>query len=134
MRTPLSAGKLSLATPSIVSLLLHNLFNARISAEHIPTDTYEWDPEAILPYSLAPPPVQKETPDAAGARDETAKGERADGHDDGAGGTEEQEQDDENEDAVPEEEMEAERGCWVHKVTREPLGGRDGRISFTVIG
>jgi DNA-directed RNA polymerase I subunit RPA43 len=25
-------------------------------------------------------------------------------------------------------------GRWVHKITREPLGGKTGRIEFTVIG
>lgn len=28
----------------------------------------------------------------------------------------------------------AEQGCWVHSATREPLGGADGLISFTVTG
>lgn len=33
-----------------------------------------------------------------------------------------------------EEHDEAELGCWVHKETREPLGGMTGHIDFTVIG
>jgi len=156
-----SGGKLSLATPSVVSLLLHNLFNASIAAEHIPPE-YEWDPEAILPYSLAPPPIagskaatamesiqarderqQKEDEEAEGKEEEDAAGNAAKAVKEGEEEEEEQHEPTEYEEGVEEqiqaEEQEedqyrTERGCWVHKDTREPLGGSDGIISFTVIG
>lgn len=115
------AGKLSLATPSMISLLLHNLFNASIPSDQIPEDLYEWDPDILLPYSLAPPPLTG-APEFAGkpAAPEDLDGSQAE--DTSGARTEE-----------PAEE-EAERGCWVHKATRKPLGGEDGKISFTVLG
>lgn len=33
-----------------------------------------------------------------------------------------------------EEEYLAERGWWVHRKSREPLGGQDGRLDFTLVG
>ncbi|GAA5854025.1 hypothetical protein JCM9279_003767 [Rhodotorula babjevae] len=42
-------GTLTLASPSHVSLLLHNLFNASIPSSHIPTGDYEFDPECAVP-------------------------------------------------------------------------------------
>lgn len=155
----LSGGKLSLATPSVVSLLLHNLFNASIAAEHIPPE-YEWDADAILPYSLAPPPIAGSKAATAHesiqARDDRQKKEEAEaGQEDDAaenaaktvkeGEEEEEEQHEPTEyeegvedqikaEVQEEEQYRTERGCWVHRETREPLGGNDGIISFTVIG
>ena len=33
-----------------------------------------------------------------------------------------------------ESEESADRGRWIHKVTAEPIGGRKGRLEFTVVG
>ena len=115
------AGKLSLATPSMISLLLHNLFNASIPSDQIPQDTYEWDADAILPYSLAPPPLTG-APDLSQRQPPQEDIESSQAGDSSAGRTEEA------------AELVAERGCWVHKKTRKPLGGADGKISFTVVG
>lgn len=108
----------------MLSLLLHNLFNASIPADQIPQDTYEWDADAILPYSLAPPPLTS-APDLsqrqAAIPEETESSQAGDSS---LARTEE----------PAEPEAEAERGCWVHKTTRKPLGGEDGKISFTVVG
>ena len=113
-----------MATPSVISLLLHNLFNASIPTEHIPKDSYEWDFEATLPYSLATPYSKRSLKRTAKPLDRNAK-----------------EMDEINGDTLAAEETEQsqnyaepEVGCWVHKESREPLGGMDGRISFTVIG
>ena len=95
---------------------MYNLFNASIAKENIPEDTWEWDPEAKLPYSLAVP--SQSQPNLLGidipedAYNESQTGDMP----------------------VEQEEEEPELGCWVHKETREPLGGTDGRIDFTVIG
>lgn len=46
----------------------------------------------------------------------------------------EEEQDEEEELKEDEDEaLHAERGWWVHRTTREPLGGADGRIEFTLV-
>lgn len=40
-------------------------------------------------------------------------------------------------DVVPEvqdTEDSADRGRWIHRVTAEPIGGRKGRLEFTVVG
>ena len=114
---------MSLATPSILSLLLHNLFNASITAEHIPKDRYEWDSDATLPYSLAPLYLKRTSVHAARpptGEEEAESNRPQDIDEDGAA-------------EAAEPYIEPERGCWVHKVSREPLGGKDGQISFTVI-
>ncbi|CAD6564548.1 MAG: hypothetical protein CYPHOPRED_004060 [Cyphobasidiales sp. Tagirdzhanova-0007] len=118
-----NSRKLSLATPSILSLLLHNLFNASITAEHIPKDMYEWDSDATLPYSLAPLYLKRTSVHAARpptGEEEAESNRPQDIDEDGAA-------------EAAEPYIEPERGCWVHKVSREPLGGKDGQISFTVI-
>jgi hypothetical protein len=133
---PHTAGRLSLATPSTVSLLLHNLFNASISADQIPKDKYEWDPQARLPYSLVPLVgsfTSSTTPRKASAilpEDPSfIQQEQSDMEYDEAEETGEAAYDEA--DAAEEE---AELGAWVHKETREPLGGTTGHIDFTVIG
>lgn len=40
----------------------------------------------------------------------------------------------EDEGEIEHDGEEAELGCWVHKETREPLGGSTGHIEFTVVG
>merc|ERR1711939_709269 len=143
-----STGKLSLATPSVISLLLHNLFNASISAEHIPKDRYEWDPEAKLPYSLAPKGLTRSVPqekqpeaeagagaeaEAGAAGDETVAPEAAEDAQQPAGGAEDTEAVEDVDEEIAEDDY-SERGCWLDKETREPLGGSNGQISFKVIG
>lgn len=152
---------MSLATPSVISLLLHNLFNASISSEHIPKDTYEWDSEAVLPYSLAPPSISlpsnavgnlQDAGSSGGAASPSKKRKTMESGNDGDSqdvvvdkegekvpkmeleDEEQPVQSQEDQAAVDEGTMYQETGCWVHKVTREPLGGSDGIISFTVIG
>lgn len=94
---------------------MYNLFNASIAKENIPEDTWEWDPEAKLPYSLAVPSQTQPNLlgiDLPGDADNESQAEE-----------------------MPiQDEEEPELGCWVHRETREPLGGTDGRINFTVIG
>ena len=117
-----------MATPSVISLLLHNLFNASIPAEHIPSDSYEWDPEATLPYSLAPPYLQRNRSTAARPPDDdTEEVEDSTGEEAGLLGS----------DARMDQLdilVDPERGCWVERITSQPLGGEDGRLSFTVVG
>lgn len=131
-----TAGRLSLATPSTISLLLHNLFNASISADQIPKDQYEWDPYARLPYSLAPQANLQFT--SSSSLTSPRKGSSVLPQDptlgpDGAQLNADAD-DEENSGEDGEEHDEAELGCWVHKETREPLGGSTGHIDFTVIG
>lgn len=135
----------------MISLLLHNLFNASISADHIPKDRYEWDPEAKLPYSLAStglvrgvqsqsqgevkaastpgkPSTGQTSEEHEGATSQMIEGEEVEAEPkDGAA----QDEGEENEDDGDDDTV---RGCWVDKETREPLGGFDGEITFKVIG
>ena len=146
-------GSPTLSTPSHISLLLHNLFNASIPSAHIPADTWHFDPDFPVPaaiqesqnlkWPVAPVVVEPETqpevePEATQV---TAEGEEA---------TQEtvegeeivEEIQDQVEEEIKEEEMVVgdeevmyrERGWWRHNVTNEPLGGEDGRIEFVVIG
>uniref|UniRef100_A0A0K3CR30 RPA43 OB domain-containing protein n=1 Tax=Rhodotorula toruloides TaxID=5286 RepID=A0A0K3CR30_RHOTO len=85
-------GTLTLATPSHVSLLLHNLFNASIPSSHIPTSTYEYDPECPVPAVV----LERRTATVPFATNVA-------------------------------------KGWWVHRKSREPLGGADGRLEFTLV-
>lgn len=131
-----TAGRLSLATPSTISLLLHNLFNASISADQIPKDKYEWDPDARLPYSLAPAAANLQF--GASTSFSPRKSSAILPQDPSLGAEDIPHGDAEDleihGDDAEEEVEEAELGCWVHKETREPLGGSTGHIEFTVIG
>lgn len=140
---PRTAGRLSLATPSTISLLLHNLFNASISADQIPKDKYEWDPTAKLPYSLAPlstaaqfTPTTTTSPRKASTA--VLPTDPSLGAEDMQSSLVENDEDDEQEATQVHHEEDdhdqAELGCWVDKETREPLGGTTGHIDFTVIG
>jgi hypothetical protein len=137
-----TVGTLTLASASHVSLLLHNLFNASIPVSHIPTDTWEWDPDfpvppvvlerrnAALPHKQVVSDVVEKAKEAAKV-DEEEEGGGADA------ATEELEKvaEEQEEAAKEEEEAEfAERGWWVHRKSREPLGGQDGRLEFTLVG
>ncbi|CEQ39272.1 SPOSA6832_00772 [Sporobolomyces salmonicolor] len=133
-------GTPTLSTPSHISLLLHNLFNASIPASHIPPHLYEFDPECPVPSIVLERRKLGVKPAAAmGGLEEKARksvrealGEEGD--------DEEDEEDDEEEDVKEkteeeeEEEVYAEKGWWVDKKTREPLGGKDGRVEFTLVG
>ncbi|GAA6039651.1 hypothetical protein JCM8097_002236 [Rhodosporidiobolus ruineniae] len=130
-------GTPTLSTPSHVSLLLHNLFNASIPSSHIPLEIYEFDPEAEVPpvvlerRALAVPlrSLTEKVVEKAEGREEEAE-EKAEGEEDE--GEEEEEAKEEQEEEEEEEYLE--RGWWVHKSTREPLGGKEGRIEFTLVG
>ncbi|GAA5944023.1 hypothetical protein JCM3775_006816 [Rhodotorula graminis] len=157
-------GTLTLASPSHVSLLLHNLFNASIPSSHIPSQDYEFDPEcavppivlerrnANVPLRSVVDSVKRRAGAAAAAEDggegaveETVTGEpgsehlvpqSAAGEADVAKAEADAEEEQVEEDELKEEEDEAllaERGWWVHRATREPLGGSDGRIEFILV-
>lgn len=130
-------GTLTLASASHVSLLLHNLFNASIPVSHIPTDSWEWDPDfpvppVVLERRNAALPLKQVVSDVVEKANEAAKEE---GGRDAA--TEELEKVVEEQEEAEKEEEEAEfaeRGWWVHRKSREPLGGQDGRLEFTLVG
>ncbi|GAA5865805.1 hypothetical protein JCM3774_003102 [Rhodotorula dairenensis] len=128
-------GTLTLASASHVSLLLHNLFNASIPVSHIPTDTWEWDPHCAVPSVVlerrnAALPLKQVVSDVVEKATEAAEEDaEAEGGDTGEDAEEQAAQ------ARAEEEAEfAERGWWVHRKSREPLGGSDGRLEFTLVG
>ncbi|GAA5979427.1 hypothetical protein JCM10908_002921 [Rhodotorula pacifica] len=133
-------GTLTLASASHVSLLLHNLFNASIPVSHIPIETYEWDPEfpvppVVLERRNANLPLKQAVSEVVQKANEAAEeaAEQEAGEDEGV------KEEDESPLAKQEEEEDeaaefAERGWWVHRKSREPLGGQDGRLEFTLVG
>lgn len=136
-----TVGTLTLASASHVSLLLHNLFNASIPVSHIPTDTWEWDPDfpvppVVLERRNAALPLKQVVSDVVEKANEAAKVDEEEGRGADAANEElEKVVEDQEEAAKEEEEAEfAERGWWVHRKSREPLGGQDGRLEFTLVG
>ncbi|BGP22443.1 hypothetical protein JCM10295v2_001322 [Rhodotorula toruloides] len=122
-------GTLTLATPSHVSLLLHNLFNASIPSSHIPTSTYEYDPDCPVPAVVmerrnATVPLATNVAKVIARAEKRAEEEEEE---------EEKEKEDETEVKEEEEGAYAEKGWWVHRKSREPLGGADGRLEFTLV-
>lgn len=152
-------GSPTLSTPSHISLLLHNLFNASIPASHIPTDTYYFDSEYPVPASIqlrqlqSFPPI---VPVVIQEEEEVLKDEsEGDSEEEGEavaavvgtvieGEVEDAGEEEEEDKPVSESGMEMEidededvyreRGWWRHNVTHSPLGGEDGDIEFTVVG
>lgn len=145
---PIAVGSPTLSTPSHISLLLHNLFNASIPASHIPSDTYHFDPDFPVPEAIqnrqklsfptAAVPVAEEQPAAAVEEkaevdDEEQRAELED-REVGVEIEEEVKEEEEVDEEAQEEEAYRERGWWRHNVTNEPLGGAEGRIEFTIVG
>ncbi|KAL8280532.1 hypothetical protein RQP46_007180 [Phenoliferia psychrophenolica] len=136
-------GSPSLSTPSHISLLLHNLFNASIPASQIPTDLYHFDSDYPVPEAIqARQRLETTFPtqvlaQAAVAVEEPAEGEEESEEEDEESKAERLQQ--EEEDRVKtEEELEratyGAHGWWRHKVTNEPLGGAEGRVEFVIVG
>ncbi|GAA5977127.1 hypothetical protein JCM11641_001309 [Rhodosporidiobolus odoratus] len=140
-------GTPTLSTPSHISLLLHNLFNASIPSSHIPSDQYEFDPECDVPSIVlerrhAAVPLKKLTEQVKEKAEEKAEEEIVEGiegvekedvHVEDGEEMDEEEKEREGEEEE-EEESWAEKGWWVDRKTREPLGGKEGRIEFTLVG
>ncbi|GAA6009800.1 hypothetical protein JCM11491_000818 [Sporobolomyces phaffii] len=136
-------GTPTLSTSSHVSLLLHNLFNASIPSSHIPKDQYEFDPTCPVPAVVLERRQQqpKSTAKSAEELEQAAKKARREAL--GIEGDDEVDSDDEDADAEKEAKMEEdaeeeedefeEQGWWVDKQTRQPLGGQQGRIEFTLV-
>lgn len=131
-------GSPTLSTPSHISLLLHDLFNASIPATHIPIDQFYFDPEFPVPDAIQQ--RQKlEFPTA----EPIAESKVDEDAENGAGeeGSESEDQDEEEEAAdkvakhvEAEEDLYRQHGWWLHLDTNEPLGGEEGRIEFTIVG
>ncbi|KAJ7287617.1 hypothetical protein C8J57DRAFT_1284429 [Mycena rebaudengoi] len=98
-------GKINLCSPDHISLLLHRTFNVSIPRHHIPTDEWEFE------YGPA---------------------DEADGEED-ADATDKDGEDDLDEKGEPASEEKA-GGRWVHKITGQKLGKKDGYLEFVVIG
>jgi hypothetical protein len=139
-----TVGSTTISTPSHISLLLHNLFNASIPASHIPTDTYHFDPDFPVPSAIqlrqkltwpTSPVEPKVEAEEAEVVEEAAKEE--DGEEKETEDVEEVEEEMEVDDVKiveDEDEQFRERGWWRHNVTNEPLGGPEGLIEFTIVG
>lgn len=128
-----TVGSSKLCTPSHISLLLHNLFNATIPSSHIPEDTWRFDPDFPVPEAIQL--RQKLVWPVAAAEFSDAAEEEKEGSDEEDEEKDEEEMDvDEVKVEDEEEEQYRERGWWCHRITNEPLGGTSGRIPFTIVG
>ncbi|ORY90774.1 hypothetical protein BCR35DRAFT_299345 [Leucosporidium creatinivorum] len=139
-------GSPTLSTPSHISLLIHNLFNASIPASHIQTNDYHFDPEFPVPEAIQkrqqlsfPSAIveeekteQEEVEEKAEVADEEELAELEDRKADEE--VEEDKEEEEIDEEAQEEEAYREKGWWRHNVTNEPLGGDEGRIEFTIVG
>ncbi|KAM0751742.1 hypothetical protein T439DRAFT_379837 [Meredithblackwellia eburnea MCA 4105] len=126
-------GSPTLSTPSHISLLIHNLFNASIPASQIPSDLYYYDPEYPVPEEIQ---ARQRLPNLFPA-EAVAKAEKE--AEEEAGEGEEQEVEDEEEESKKEEEdvereMYSQRGWWRRRGTDEALGGANGRVEFVIVG
>ena len=132
-----TVGTPTLSTSSHVSLLLHNLFNASIPSSHIPRDQYEFDPTCPVPAVVLERRQQQPKPQKSVEELEQAA-QKAKREALGIDGDEAEEDSDAEDEEMPEnedddEEEFAEVGWWVDKQTRQPLGGSQGRIEFTLV-
>ncbi|KAK4048071.1 hypothetical protein OIO90_005972 [Microbotryomycetes sp. JL221] len=133
-------GSPTLSTPSHISLLLHDLFNASIPATHVPSDVWYFDPEYPVP-DVVQQRQQLELPTLASATDATNKvsieenGE-ADDNDEATDDQDEEEQQAKQiaNEVEQEEDSYRQHGWWLRRDTNEPLGGEQGRIQFTIVG
>jgi hypothetical protein len=130
-------GTPTLSTSSHVSLLLHNLFNASIPSSHIPQDQYEFDPNCPVPSIVLERRQQQPKPQKSAQELElAAKKARREALGIEGDDAEDSDAEDEEEEKMEEEEEEeeyGEQGWWVDKQTRQPLGGQQGRIEFTLV-
>jgi len=97
-------GRVALSSPDHVSLLVHRTFNVSIPRHHIPADQWEFE------YGPA-----ENDPEFGNADDRMDVDITTNVHGDDVQATDQ-------------------RGRWVHKVTGDPLGGKDHWLRFTVIG
>ncbi|KAL5485320.1 hypothetical protein ACEPAI_7962 [Sanghuangporus weigelae] len=105
-------GKINLCSPDHISLLVHRTFNVSIPREHIPTENwvFEYGPAENDP-EFGPHAVEK-ADDGSTAMDT-----------------------DENTVLITNSDDHNEpHGSWVHRITSDKLGGKDGILEFTVIG
>ncbi|KAF8273007.1 hypothetical protein EI94DRAFT_1677401 [Lactarius quietus] len=97
-------GRVTLASPDHVSLLVHRTFNVSIPRHHIPADQWEFE------YGPA-----ENDPEFGGGDDRMDVDTITGVHED-------------------DEQATDQRGRWVHKVTGDRLGGKDRWLRFTVVG
>ncbi|SCZ92289.1 BZ3500_MvSof-1268-A1-R1_Chr5-2g07763 [Microbotryum saponariae] len=133
-------GSPTLSTPSHVSLLLHNLFNATLPASHIPSDEWRFDPDYVVPAFIRDRQKMAfpTTSVTKAANEDAEEAERTEGgiEADAEGGEEKEEelaQEEEARLAMEEDEMYADRGWWVNVRTGEPMGGEKGSVEFTIV-
>lgn len=104
-------GQIQLSTPSHVSLLVHGIFNASITSAH-------------LPSTMDPSHSSKDT---VYQWHECENGESDVKMENVEGGSS-------NNDFMADDTGEKSTGYWVNKQTGEKLGGKDGKVVFTVVG
>lgn len=106
MLSGIVAGKINLCSPDHISLLVHRTFNVSIPRHHIPAEYWEFEYGAVE--------NDPEFGPAAQVIEENTE--------EGQGKTEEL------------EASSGDSGRWIHRLTAEPLGGKNNFLEFTVIG
>jgi DNA-directed RNA polymerase I subunit RPA43 len=102
-------GQIQLSTPSHVSLLVHGIFNASITSAHLPStmETSHSSKDTVYQWH-----------------------EFQDGEND----VKMEVVQDSNGDILADDSGEKSTGYWVSKESGERLGGKDGKVVFTVVG
>lgn len=124
--------------------MIHNLFNASIPVSHIPSDTYHFDSDFEVPNSIRIRQTQNSWPSLVAPTEQVVdieveeEGEGEEEGEEGVEGEVEQEEieklvEEEEKASEAEEELYKERGWWRHNVTKEPLGGENCRLEFTIV-
>ncbi|KDQ21783.1 hypothetical protein BOTBODRAFT_123659 [Botryobasidium botryosum FD-172 SS1] len=117
------SAKVNLCSPDHISLLIHRTFNVSIPRHHIPAD--DW----VFEYG---PAENEPEPGEAAVPFQTPEKENMDIDGDGSGSGEI------NTiagiDTRAEKIQEHETGKWVHCITGEKVGGKDGIVEITVVG
>ena len=140
---PYAAGRIKLCSPDHIAILIHRTFNVSIPRHHIPTDNWEFEYGALeeeedkTPNSNDPNTATADSQENQNPNDEesgNSKSVRFDNTTDTGSSDPSAAAVDKDKDSTEDELGEPSLGYWVHKVTGEKLGDKNGQLEFTVIG
>ena len=139
---PYAAGRIKLCSPDHIAILIHRTFNVSIPRHHIPTDNWEFEygtleEEEETPNSNDPNTATTDSQENQNPNDEesgNSKSVRFDNTTDTGSSDPTEAVVDKDKDSTEDELGEPSLGYWVHKVTGEKLGDKNGQLEFTVIG
>lgn len=105
-------GQIQLSTPSHMSLLVHGIFNASITSAHLPSN---FDP-------------------SRSGKDTVYQWHEFENGEEDVKMEDTKESEDDIDESLADDVVEKSTGYWVNKETNERLGGKDGKVVFTVVG